>query len=86
MNVSLFRPFQQLVIDGGSKWPVLTSEEPCSNVCRKIFSCLLDTASYLLCVLVLLSCTHRQEEHAVHCKRGVAGVEGQPGGEQESQV
>lgn len=27
-----------------------------------------------------ICCTYRQEEHAVHSKRGVTGVEGQPGG------
>lgn len=77
---------QQLAIDCESKWLVLTSVEPRSNVCREIFSCLLYTVSYLLCLLVLLSFTHRQEEHAVHSKRGVAGVEGQSGEEQESHV
>lgn len=30
--------------------------------------------------------THRQEEHAVHPKRGVAGVEGEPGEERDRQI
>lgn len=43
------------------------------------------TVLSLLCVLES-SCTHRQEEHAVHPKRGVTGVEGESGEEPERQV
>lgn len=84
--------FRQLALELGTQWVSLGL---CSQIHTRyeinawrwhgdIFIFTVHRDAYLHCVLtVIMCCTYRKEEHAVHPKRGVTRVEGQSGEEKK---